>query len=155
MTKRKKIGILLGLFLISVLHSASYTDRIAVKADEAWPAVLQVLQPYGIQKQKPMTEAQTNWIEDEVKRSRGVLKKFFSANYSRRYRIDVALAEDLYETDIRIRGVFQERSADAAMGPWRPTKMQRQDYEVEHEFFNKILHQIEANRTLKKEGKII
>jgi hypothetical protein len=156
-----KLSFLLrGLFIVAPLLAVfsqpsleAYTDAILASPDEIWKAAEEVLEPYGIHKsdaQKYFLE--TRWIEDRVPRKRNLLPVIqlsarVKQTFERRYRIKVQISEVGNETQITIKGKFQDRPlAIHPQNRWRPAKPQFEDFDAERQIFYKILRQLEINR---------
>ena len=149
---QKIAGIFLGFLAATIPCTracATYYDQVAVPSDEIFEAARQVLDAsYGIQKADSHKKSlQSQWYEDRVVRSRGLLKKFTQKAYHRRYRIHIQLKDTPEGTDVKVKGAFQEKSNDAPPGvPWRPVKTEGIDLQIEREIFSKILTQMEEIR---------
>ena len=147
MKGKTHILLLILFFLLSPHALASYSDAIYVPQSEVWDAAKKVLGQKSFKKDDPKKgELETNWIEDQVVRRRGLLKKIASKVYGRRYRIKLNLKQEKELTHVDIEGVFQEKSLDSVNSIWRKIKPESEDYEIERTLFKKILHQIEVNR---------
>jgi len=143
------------LFLVSSSCAEAYTDEIEANFDEVWKAGEQILQPYGIRNSKvDKKEMESKWIEDLVVRSRRLLPVGFKGKihqtYQRRYRVRIQIKEGVPHQTVQltVKGFFQIKPSDALpQRPWESVgKPQMVDYEIERNFFFKILHQIEHNR---------
>ena len=145
-------GLLFAGFLAFPSFLGAYSDEIAVPADEVWQAANQAAQPYGVQKADAgKKEIETRWIEDQVVRSSGLLKRFASQVVRRRYRLKIRLSQGTHTTTVRIQGIFQEKSYDAPPGIlWESVQPESADYEAERILFQKILRKLEADRQKKR-----
>ena len=138
------------LALSSVTPLLAYSDKIAVPIEEVWQAANEALAPYGVRRvNEEKKHIESDWMEDRVLRSRGLLKNIAAKLYQRRYRIRIQLApEEDYATQVKIEGIFQERPLDAKpILSWRTVKRETADYKVEYDFFTKVLKQLETHRT--------
>lgn len=126
----------------------AYSDEISAPLEEVWQGVQEAMKPYGIKKMdRDKNEIQSRWIEDRVKRSRGLLKRVASQLYARRYRLKVRLKPLAHLTAVNVRGTFEERPLDSAPAVhWRSYKLQSSDYEVERDFFMQLLKTLQSRR---------
>ncbi len=148
MKKRFFAALLAGILLASTPAFAVYKDEIAVSQDEVWKAVIEVMKPFGIRKQKAdKKEITSKWIYDTVTRSGGVFKSIAREEYDRRYRFKIKLNDRVGDTTVEIRGVFQQRRTGLnEAAAWRLFRVKADDLDVEREFFMKILKQIGNTR---------
>jgi len=146
---KKVLFLFIVLFISFTFRGYAYTDDIQAESEELWQAVSDTFEIYGIHSQKPNKKVLTShWIYDEVTRSRGLFKGIFRQNYDRRYRIKVTLIRaDVKMISVEVRGAFQERSTGTGPSiPWKLIKPNSEDYQVEREFFIKILNQLAHNK---------
>ncbi|HXV28610.1 MAG TPA: hypothetical protein VD913_06575 [bacterium] len=149
----KIIGGFLVLSLLGCPALGAYTDEIEAGVDEVWKAAQDVLKPYGIRKMLPEDKRlETKWIEDRVVRETRLLpigpnKKLKHTN-DRRYRIRVQLDEKPSGVEVKVKGRFQIKpTEDLPQLRWRAVvKPELADYDVERQFFFKILKRIEDYR---------
>jgi hypothetical protein len=132
--------------------SSAYTDSIEASPEEIWKAAEQVLTPHGISKSKlDKWQIKSKWIEDRVERKRKLFPLGGGPSmrqvYLRRYHIQIQLKViDNSQTELSVKGIFQEKSVEALPQlTWRLVKPQLADYNVERDFFFRILRQLEAN----------
>ena len=149
---RKKIWKILP-FIFAALFGMenplrAYSDEISAPVEEVWQAVQETLKPYGMKKIDPQkNEIESRWIQDRVKRSRGILKAVASQIYTRRYRLKIRLKPLAHLTGVEVRGRFEERPLDSPpSGKWRRYKLQAVDYDIERDFFMQILKGLEIHR---------
>lgn len=145
----KKILLILSFALLPVCQPLyAYTDQITVKADEAWTAVQEVLKNriQKIDQEKKVLE--TKWKTDMVRRARGPLKEYMSRTVDRRYRFKVTVTQRDYDSEIEIRGSFQERphEPNSYVLAWEKVKPETEDFDVERALFMQILNRIELAR---------
>lgn len=140
--------------ILSVLWGQSaafaYTDQITVKAPEAWEAAKEVLKPRGVKKiDEENYIIETKWVTDRVVRSRGMLKQFASQTYERRYRFRVKVTQRDYDTEIEVKGTFQERphETNSSILMWQSYRPEGIDYDVERQVFMQILNRLELARS--------
>lgn len=145
----RSLFLLLLLTLAIPFSAFAYTDQITVKADEAWAAVLRVFENQKLRKMDPQKMfLQTKWVEDEVvRRGPGILKNYTSQTYDRRYRLSIQVVQREYDTEIQIKGSFQQRT----MSPnnvvsWKRVKPKTEDFDIERATFMRILSRIELTR---------
>lgn len=140
------VGSMLVL-LIKVSPLCAYMDQVTVKAPEAWEAAKEVFRKTGFKKiDEKKYRFETKWIEDEVTRSRGLLKGIASQKYQRRYRISVEIRQREYDSEIEIHGTFQERPLNINqqyLMTWQTVHPETEDYEVERQGFMRILGQLQ------------
>ena len=139
------------LFFAAPLVRADVTEKlIGVEAEEVWKSLLKTAEPYGIKKKdEGKKKLETGWKEDYVSRNRGLLKKVASQRYERRYRFKIQLKGEPLAANVEIKGVFQEREAGAPpQSPWRPVKPAAAEYEVEQEFFKKLISRLEIDKKI-------
>ncbi len=142
----------LPVFLLFCTASAhAYTDQITVKAGEAWQAALDVLKPYGFHKTDAKNYTlETNWISDQVvRKGKWLLKNVASKTYDRRYRITLKVLQRDYDTEIEIRGKFQERphEMNSQLILWTSVKPESEDFDAERAIFMRILSRLELARS--------
>ena len=144
-----KVLFLILMLMLSPKIGWSYSDQIQVKADELWKAAYTAIQPYGIWKSNEKKKTiQSRWIEDQVVRSNGILKNVTSQKVQRRYRLKVHLIEIGDTVLLDVKGLFQNKEFGTALAsPWFNVSPKDKEYDVERDFFMKILKQLEANRT--------
>lgn len=144
--------LLLSLVILSPQKLWAYTDVILIAPDELWKAIEEVMKPYGIKKMDSKKYSiQSKWVEDQVERKRPVipiLKTNIAVTQTsdRRYRIKISLEKVDLGTQIRIQGEFQEKLQlmdGHPQNPWKKVKPQMADYNIERDFFYKILRQLE------------
>ena len=129
----------------------AYTDQITVKAEEAWTAALDVVKPYGLHKtdaKKKLIE--TDWVHDTVvRKGKWLFKGVFSKTYERRYRLSLRIMQRDYDTEIEVRGNFQERPKEVQSNlfMWQKVKPDADDLDVERAVFMRILSRLELART--------
>ncbi len=150
---KKKIWKILPVLFAGLLAGGesflfAYSDEISAPLEEVWQGVQETLKPYGIKNMnRDQGEIQSRWIQDRVKRSRGLLRKIASQIYARRYRLKVRLKPAAYLTTIEIRGTFEERPLDSPpAAQWRNYELQPVDYDVERDFFMQLLKTLEGRR---------
>ena len=137
------------VFLLIAPQAFAYSDHIGVSTDEVWQAAVQVFKPYGIHRSdESKKNLETNWMQDQVVRSRGLLKKIAKARYDRRYRLKFRVSEKAGGADVEIKGVFEEKPVDIGFSvPWkRVGGVEIDDADIEQDFFMKILRRMEKNR---------
>jgi hypothetical protein len=152
MLKLLLLTLLLNVVMISrPINSFAYTDQITVKADEAWQAAQEVLKTSGFHKLDHKTKTlQTKWIQDRVvRKGKGVLKNFTSETVERRYRLTVRVIQRDFDTEIDIRGSFQERTMgnNHTSISWKKVRTQSEDLDIERAIFMRILNRLELART--------
>ena len=129
----------------------AYTDQITVKADEAWQAAQEVLKIHGFHKVDAASKTlQTKWIQDRVvRKGKWVLKNVASQTYERRYRLTVTVVQRAFDTELQIRGTFNERPITSAAVPlsWKKVHPKSEDFDVERAIFMRILNRLEIART--------
>jgi hypothetical protein len=128
---------------------AAYTEVIEILPEEAWQATREALLEYGIHKENYLKkEIETKWQEDTVTRSRGILKKVTKSTFKRRYRIRVKLLKQGERaTHIEVVGVFQEKPLTGNPSlMWKKIRPDVKDYDIERDFFYKILKKLEQLR---------
>ena len=139
--------------LTGFLNSAlwAYTDQITVKSDEAWQAAQEVLKPSGIDKLDPATKTiRTKWTHDRVvRKGKGVFKNIASVTMERRYRMTVHVIQRPFDTEIEVRGDFQERTmgVNQTSYTWTKVKTKSEDFDLERATFMRILNRLEIART--------
>ncbi|OGW79060.1 MAG: hypothetical protein A2Z83_02245 [Omnitrophica bacterium GWA2_52_8] len=145
-------GAVLGAMLASACcvkcpAASAYTDEIGLMPDAIWQALQDLGKDCGIKHQdRKKMEFETWWIEDIVRRSRGMTKGILFQEYQRRYRIKIKLTEKKYTTFISIKGIFQERPREGnPNASWRKVKPESVDYAAERDFFQKLLQQLAKN----------
>ena len=132
----------------------AYTDEIQVSSDEVWKAAEEVFKPIGIHKFNPKKRIiESDWIQDHVKRSSRLFpvgpQTTVKRTYDRRYRVHVQINEDSpLQAQVVVKGRFQLSSPEPyAMPRWHSViKPTIEDYDIERDFFFKILRKIEDNR---------
>ena len=127
----------------------AYVDQVNVKAEEVWAAAQEVLKTYGFKKVDAQARRlETKWITDRVVRSRGLLKKYASKTYERRYQIIVTVQQRDYDSEVSVRGVFQERPLEnkQQLYLWKKYKPESADYDIERQTFMSILNRLELSR---------
>lgn len=147
--KKQFYFLLLGICCFAG-NTHAYTDQVTVKADEAWAAALEVLKPKGFEKiDERNYTVETKWTQDRVIRSRGILKNIASQSYERRYRLTVKVIQRDYDTEIEVRGKFQERPVETNQHLilWRKYRPEGSDYDIERQVFMQILNRLQLNRT--------
>ncbi len=131
--------------------AAAYTDQITVKADEAWRAALEVVKSYGLHKMDARKKfLETDWVQDTVvRKGKWVFKGIFSKTYERRYRLSVRVTQRDYDSEIEVRGNFQERSKEpnSYLFSWQKVKPDGDDLDVERVVFMRILNRLELARS--------
>ncbi len=146
----KKHIFLFAVLLFSFSRALyAYTDQITVKAEEAWKMTLEVLSPRGISKQDDKNYVlETKWVTDRVTRSRGLLKNIAKQTYERRYRLKVKVTQRDYDTEIEIRGTFQERpyEQNSSILLWKKYRPEGIDYDLERQTFMQILNRLALAR---------
>ncbi len=148
-SKFSKVGFLIVVSLLFCQFAqAEYSDEIGAPADEIWTAAHEALKSYGFRKEdKKNWEMETRWTEDRVKRSGGLLKKFASQVYERRYRMKIHLLRKGDVTYLSVRGVFEIKPMHTGIAiSWQKVRAQTPDYQMEQDFFMKILRQLETNK---------
>jgi hypothetical protein len=141
---------LVGGMLFLPFTGFAYTDQITVKVEEAWSAAEEVLKPYGFHKIDPEAKTlETKWMKDRiVRKGKGVFKNLTSATYERRYRLKVKINPRAFDTEIEVRGVFQERplAPNSNIFLWKKVRPRTEDFDVERNIFMRILNRLELNR---------
>jgi uncharacterized lipoprotein len=128
----------------------AYTDQVTVKAEEAWQAAQEVLKQSGLKKvDETKKTLETKWIHDRVvRRGKGVFKNITSQTYDRRYRLTVRIVQRPFDTEIEVKGFFQERPVTGNPNHllWKKVRPQIDDLDVERTFFMRILNRLELAR---------
>lgn len=149
--KKRSAALAIALFLFAAHPPAwaVYKDEIAVSQDEVWKAVLDTFKPLGIRKtDEQKKELETKWITDKVVKSSGLLKRIAKEEYVRRYRFKVRLHDRSGDTAVEIRGIFQQKHANAgSQVSWSLIKPTLEDLDVERDYFMKILATLGRNRS--------
>ena len=150
--KTREIGALLVWVGLLMMPSSgwAYTDQITVKAEEAWQVAQNVLKSTGFKKLDPEKKVlETQWVHDRVlRKGKGLLKLIASQTYDRRYRLRVRVTQRAFDSEIEIRGTFQERP----MGPvssklsWKQVRPQTEDFDIERALFMRILNHLQMAR---------
>ena len=132
---------------ISFTRRDKEEKEIGLMPDAIWQALQDLGKDCGIKHQdRKKMEFETWWIEDIVRRSRGMTKGILFQEYQRRYRIKIKLTEKKYTTFISIKGIFQERPREGnPNASWRKVKPESVDYAAERDFFQKLLQQLAKN----------
>ena len=145
-----KIFFWIVVFLFFPCHFLlAYQDDVGVRFEEAWAAAKKSLQTYGLRKENiNKKEMETDWKEDHVVRSGGLLKKIASKVYRRRVRFKLHFQEvSPLLTGLEIQGVFEERPIeDSPALMWQKVKPRTEDLELEVQLFYRILNQLTADK---------
>ena len=136
-------------FLFAPVSYAVYTDEIALDSKRVWEAAHQALESYGIGKENPAKGTlESRWIEDLVRRSHKFLPEAIKGSYLRRYRLVITLREEGGKTSVTIKGKFQQKDTGLPpAAPWLPISPKTEDYEMERNFFMKLIARLEQNLT--------
>ena len=126
----------------------AYTDQITVKSEEAWQAVQDVLKNQIKTIDHNAKTLETKWVQDTIKRSRGPFKAYTSKTVDRRYQLKIKLVQRPYDTEIEIRGVFQERPHELEYHQlsWQKIHPEMADFDIERRVFMQILNRLELSR---------
>ena len=148
------VMMMVGMALVPHTLVFGYTDEIELKTEEVWLAVKEVFKPYGFFKlDEEKRELRTQWIEDTVVRSRSLLPfggfKEVRRTVNRRYQLSVKLKEIAGVVQVKINGKFQEQSREGRpQWTWRTVKPQSEDYDIERQYFFKILNHLQSRHPL-------
>lgn len=142
---------MLVLACFNAARAFAYTDQITVKADEAWQVAQEVLKVNGLDKVDHDNKTlRTKWVEDRVvRRGKGVLKKITSVTMQRRYRMTVRVIQRPFDTEIEVKGDFQERTlgVNQTSYSWKKIRTKSDDFDLERAVFMRILNRLEIART--------
>ena len=137
--------------LAGISSAFAYTDQITVKADEAWQAAQEVLKKDGFDHLDSESKTlRTKWIYDQVvRKGKGPLKKITSVTMERRYRMSVHVVQRPFDTEIEVRGNFQERTMgnNRTSISWKKVRTKSEDFDLERAIFMRILNRLEIART--------
>ena len=126
----------------------AYTDEINAKVEDVWKAAQEIFEPIGIHKKNEKKKTlESIWIQDDVVRSRGWLKKLDKQHFRRRYKIrgKFKQAYDFVKVEISL-NVQDLPQSGVRENMWRSVKPDYQDYQIEKETFMKILMRVEEYR---------
>ncbi len=144
------VSVFLFLFLIpDRAHASMEDDIVGVAVPEAWEAMKQTAQEFAkIHKEKPEEGwIETNWVEDSVRRSRGMFRHILYQQYDRRTRLTFSVVEIPGGVHVKVKGLFQDRAQGLGGNiPWKTVRMDPSDHRVERENFFKVLSTLQSVR---------
>ncbi len=138
--------LVLTFLLYAPFGYAEFSDRIQVPVQEVWEAAHEAITLYGIDKEEPEKgKLRTEWIEERVVRSSGILKKITKTTYVLNYRMEIQISQvEEGWSLVTVRGRYRQKALDAPMAArWKPARPGR---DLEREFFQKILIKLENKR---------
>ena len=143
------MAIVAALLPSAARTGAAIEEEVGAPAPEIFHAAMAALTPYGIHKKdEEKFYLESKYIEDRVERRE---KHFFFKNrrdYDRRYRVKITLTPWPRYAVVKVEVDPRYRSPDGNIAaPWRKLKEGRDGYELEREFFRRILAQLEASRS--------
>lgn len=140
---------LLFLGVLPEVHASMEDDVMDVTLPEAWGAIRQTaLEFKGIDKEKPEQGwVETQWVEDKVRRSRGMFRHILYQQYERRSKLRFSLVEIPNGVHLKVKGLFQDRAPGLGGNvPWKTVRMDPSDHRLERENFFKVLSTLQTNR---------
>ena len=143
--KTRMIWILLASMLCLPAPSVlAYDDDVQAGIEDVWQSACKLIQPIGIKKMDEKNKKlESKWTEDQIVQRNSLLKDITSQAYRRRYRMKISLREAGDNVHIEVRGEFEKKPVESPpQAPWRKLKKQMEDYDLERDFFMRILAQM-------------
>lgn len=139
----------IGFFAVLPDVCLSYETDIRADAEEIYAAALKALESYGIETADAVEKTiETKWVTDVSERKKSVFGFKMKKKYERKHRIKIRISEIERFTHVSVKAQFLFRQADASgQTPWRTLKTTREDDNLEKQVFQRILAQVEYQRT--------